>query len=102
LLATREHELTRAVTAGEGPILEHALPVLLVRPIAPVSRRGPPSRVGRSVDTNRRARTDGSIRARSRNYVAKDSGVVKRFWTKNLVRMAPQNHEIRSVEATGT
>jgi hypothetical protein len=34
LFPTREHELTRAVAAGEGPILEHPFPILLVSRIA--------------------------------------------------------------------
>jgi hypothetical protein len=46
LFPTRENELTSAVAAGEGPILEHPCPVLLVQPLRPGACRGPPRRLG--------------------------------------------------------
>jgi hypothetical protein len=66
LLSTREGELTCAIAAREAAVLEHACLFLLLG-AAPGLRFRPSVRVGRGVGADRRVRTDGSSRARTRN-----------------------------------
>src|SRR5436190_11165179 len=78
LFATRKHKLTCAVAAGEGSILEHVGPVLLVPPDRPGSR-GPPRRTGRRIGAGQEGKHRGSTgtgpELMSRRITSASSGI---------------------------
>lgn len=109
LLPTGEDELTCAVAAGEGSILEHALPVLLVRQIAPAASR-PPTPTRSSRRRNRRGRAEGRAGSgpelMSRRIDAASSGFSGRTSPRWPLRRRKQpiqaNHEGRRASGRRT
>jgi hypothetical protein len=97
LLTAREDELTRAVAAGEGAVLEHACLFLLLGADAPVCVAAP--RASRSIGRRRQEGAHRPVRTGlgPGTHEGHNNRAVKHNVPPNLVTSGPICHDIRTI-----